>query len=731
MSVDKPKPAMKTPHTARPRPGQADRPQRFDLYRKPAEKKPVAEVSEGLPDPSREFKVTHLSDNWKIRKGAKVKGEGQTANKPAVKAEGQTTDKPTEKVLVFTRRASLFDKPGVQNPLTPGADRRQSVDDVILYRQKESVKDALNKIRERKQSLQVSIDTSLSTKPGAKLMLKSRDPKFRAGHRKSLGNNLDQLSDIEDELFEDELVDELSDDEDVDPAYLEDDASSGYSDTYRDPEELNSDDYDTDLSGSEAKHQDPEDEKKKKKHLNMTLQNYKTACAQGQLKPNPTFLRQCGRHTLDIRHRMLTEKDARPIAVALVGDKKTSFLDLSDNHLGPKGVACIAEMMSINKGIIEMNLSNTQPGTEGLQSLTKSLQTNKNLRRLFLDSNRIDQSHGEIIGQLITNVPELRELYLSNNALGFAGGKKIAMALAADKGNLTVLDLQYNNIRTDSAIQIAMSLSKNTTLRSLNLAWNGLGAEGSRALGLALGANNSLSELDISYNRLGLGAIQYLTQGLSKNTGLTTLKIGHNPMTTEGVKLLLKTIVQAEKSGIEHLDLKGIPLDAECHALIQQLKTSRNVYFLHDSNIHMATTDQTKSFDGTNLDRFDPAMVMFEYMKKDNLRVIDLFQFLDAKKRDKLSRNDIRSGFNILMIPFTEHAIDEIMTSVDTNKDGYITLDEMTKAYQISDRMVKLRRIRAAKKKRKDLGLEDLWKIIKEIINKRKVENEKRTSGGQ
>ncbi|CAL1534468.1 unnamed protein product [Lymnaea stagnalis] len=707
-----------------------------------------------LPEIGKEFLVTHLSDNWKIRKAAKqaaidkLKLEEQT-KKEQVSADQQVAEislreEVARDLLAQTQQAQDYSKavsPApelTQNNLEDLRRRRQSADDAILGRHRGSVTDILKRISERKKSLLLNIDASVARRKSGEFDFTQTDPKLSTS-----GQDDQSVRDTpRDTILEeapapqnDELVDSTplqNVDDAADYPYstefdLDDDASSDYSDSPTPLNlELDSDHFDTDLSDNESGNEGPGKDSKPKRPVNKTLLDYKLACVQSQLKPNTTYMRQCGRTSIDIRNRMLTHNDARPIAIALVEDKKTSFLDISDNPLGPLGTACIAEMLTSNETVVELNVSNTQPGREGLLALAQALKSNNSLRRLFLDSNGIGQSDGDVIAQLVTDVPDLRELYVSNNALGFNGGRKIALALASDKGRLSVLDLQYNNIRTESAVQIALSLARNTTLRSLNLAWNGLGTEGCRALAMSLGANTSLTELDLTCNRLGLRSLEFLLKGLSKNTGLNSIKIGNNPLTTGGVKALLKTILEAKDSEITSIDLQGIPIDVECVQLIEELHDKKGVHVIHDPNIHMATSDQTKDFDGTNLDRFDPVMVMFEYMKKDNLRVIDLFQFLDAKKREKLSRNDVRSGFNILMIPFTEHAIDVIMEKVDINKDGYITLDEMTKSYRENDRAVKLRRIRANKRKKKDNGLEDLWKILKEIIAKRKTENDKR-----
>ena len=48
--------------------------------------------------------------------------------------------------------------------------------------------------------------------------------------------------------------------------------------------------------------------------------------------------------------------------------------------------------------------------------------------------------------------------------------------------------------------------------------------------------------------------------------------------------------------------------------------------------------------DPHDLNRFDPVMVLIEYIRIDNLRLIDLFQFFDTHNRGMLSREDLRDG---------------------------------------------------------------------------------------
>ena len=42
---------------------------------------------------------------------------------------------------------------------------------------------------------------------------------------------------------------------------------------------------------------------------------------------------------------------------------------------------------------------------------------------------------------------------------------------------------------------------------------------------------------------------------------------------------------------------------------------------------------------------FDPAMILFEYMKQENLRLIDLFRVFDTDSDHTVSRTELKEGF--------------------------------------------------------------------------------------
>ena len=74
------------------------------------------------------------------------------------------------------------------------------------------------------------------------------------------------------------------------------------------------------------------------------------------------------------------------------------------------------------------------------------------------------------------------------------------------------------------------------------------------------------------------------------------------------------------------------------------MQADRNITVDHGVEMYSAIELEMKEHDPHDLNRFDPVMVLVEYMRIDNLRLIDLFQFFDTAGRGLVSRDDLRNG---------------------------------------------------------------------------------------
>jgi hypothetical protein len=115
--------------------------------------------------------------------------------------------------------------------------------------------------------------------------------------------------------------------------------------------------------------------------------------------------------------------------------------------------------------------------------LMAALEVNTSLLTLDLKDNLIGEKE-----QLNVVMPEFD-----------TGGEMIAEMLSVNK-TLTELDVSWNSIRGDSALQVAECLEENEVIKVLILSHNAFGDEPSQKLGDVLSRHKSLKHVDLSYN---------------------------------------------------------------------------------------------------------------------------------------------------------------------------------------------------------------------------------------
>ena len=125
-----------------------------------------------------------------------------------------------------------------------------------------------------------------------------------------------------------------------------------------------------------------------------------------------------------------------------------------------------------------LNLSKNKLGDKGVEILCDALGNYKHLHRLDLSHTGITNEGGMAIGRLIEGNHEIQEMFL-----------------------------QWNKIRGSGGIAIAQGLRMNGGLKILNLSWNSLGSGKEGSLGAEWGkalAYENLIHLDLSFNNYPL-----------------------------------------------------------------------------------------------------------------------------------------------------------------------------------------------------------------------------------
>ena len=144
-------------------------------------------------------------------------------------------------------------------------------------------------------------------------------------------------------------------------------------------------------------------------------------------------------------------------------------LNLSDNKLGPKGGAAVAEGLKVTGALKELHLGANELGDAGATAIVDALRLNSSLTGLLLG--------------------------LWRNQIGDASASAIAEALRVS-GSVVDLNVYHNNIGDEGAKVIGAALAVNGSLTVLSLAGNMIGDEGAKAIGAALAVNGSLTSLE-------------------------------------------------------------------------------------------------------------------------------------------------------------------------------------------------------------------------------------------
>ncbi|RHY22968.1 hypothetical protein DYB32_009341, partial [Aphanomyces invadans] len=246
------------------------------------------------------------------------------------------------------------------------------------------------------------------------------------------------------------------------------------------------------------------------------------------------------------RHRAVVVSMARKNsrrAQAVMNKPDLCTLDLSENKVDGDGAAALAAYMATATcGLSTLLLSHCDLGTIGggggvieaththvddgeARAFASAMCTNRTCHTLDLSRNLIGANEALNVVQ-----PDL-----------VTGGEALAEMLATN-GHLTVLNLSWNFLRLNSAVELGRALAQNNTLKALNLSYNAFGNDGAQAIGCALQHNMCLESLDMSNNNIPSQAAFVMAESLHHNDTLTLLAMDGNPLGRIGGMTLLHAI---------------------------------------------------------------------------------------------------------------------------------------------------------------------------------------------
>jgi Ran GTPase-activating protein (RanGAP) involved in mRNA processing and transport len=182
---------------------------------------------------------------------------------------------------------------------------------------------------------------------------------------------------------------------------------------------------------------------------------------------------------------------------------KVSYLDLTQNDIGPKGCLDIGRSLccGMNGSLLHLKLDHNKFGSQGLKNLSKGLAMNSTLKRLSL---RYCDINGNTTKESLSSILEFK------------------------KTELISLDLTGNLLRGNGLMEISNSLAKNNTLQSLLLADNCItetDIDAIQAFSQTISIAATLMQVDLSANAIGDLGGQVIADGLKSNNTIKSFKV--------------------------------------------------------------------------------------------------------------------------------------------------------------------------------------------------------------
>ena len=166
----------------------------------------------------------------------------------------------------------------------------------------------------------------------------------------------------------------------------------------------------------------------------------------------------------------------------------------------------------------------------------------------------------------------LRHLDLRSNCLT-SGITENIHNLLIETNSLEYLDISLNDFDRDSLVKIFLGLKGNKSLLKLRLSGLGLDDDLLRKL-TSTGpiCCGNLESLDISDNYLTDDVMPRLCSFIAYNVKITKLWVGGNYFSSEGVLLLLSSLLSISTAPLKQLDVKGASINSDIKKAFMKLK---------------------------------------------------------------------------------------------------------------------------------------------------------------
>ena len=266
------------------------------------------------------------------------------------------------------------------------------------------------------------------------------------------------------------------------------------------------------------------------------------------------------------------------LATAIPLMSRLEELWLGRNPIGSGGAVEVIKALC-DSGVKQLLLYNTGIGEPDCEVLCELLKSSHSLHHLDIDQNNLSS---ESIASIVTGLSHknsLTDLNISNSHYSMANVDSLASVLKDHSGcTLTELNLQDCHISSEGAVELAAALCKNTIFKQLDLSDNPIGehVEGVTAVAKMLVENKTLITLNLEDCHISSEGAVELAAALCKNSTLKHLDLDNNPIGVEGASSMSDML--QHNTSLKELRLRDDSVWEEgVHQLINSLKHNQTL----------------------------------------------------------------------------------------------------------------------------------------------------------
>ncbi|GJS40690.1 Ran GTPase-activating protein 1 [Tanacetum coccineum] len=220
-----------------------------------------------------------------------------------------------------------------------------------------------------------------------------------------------------------------------------------------------------------------------------------------------------------------------------------SYLNLSNNALGEKGVRAFGDLLKSQSNLVELHLMNAGISPDAAKAICELLPSTNKLKVLHFHHNMSGDDGAIAISQLIKGSSNLEDFRCSSTRIGSGGGIALSEAL----GTCTLLkklDLRDNNFGPKAGVALSRGISLHANLTDLYLSYLHLEDEGMIAIANALkNSNSTIQIIEMAGNNITCDSAKSLAEFITaKKHSLTKINLSENELRDVGAIAIGKAL---------------------------------------------------------------------------------------------------------------------------------------------------------------------------------------------